>query len=1033
VQIVEGSYTEPVTLEGGVMRYLRSPQEVELTEERNPLLERLNLNIGVKSGSPLILQNNLAKAAIHTDLRVRGTAQQTGLTGRVNVEEGGELYLQERKYLVDRGVITFTNDRRIEPSLDILARTRAANYDITLQVQGDAATKIETTLTSDPPLPEPDIIAILVTGRTLQEARGQEVEIAKEQVLSHLTGSVGGALSRQLEQSTGLSQVRIEPSLIAAETQPTARLTLGQDLSRKLHLIYSMNLRDSNDQIWVGQYDITKRFSTQMVKQSDNSYRMEFRHDLQFGGSPDPNRSPQDYRTKKIIGDVNVTGHTYFTNKQILDRLKIKTGKEYDFFKVRKGLDRLQSAYAGQNLREARVRLGRKEEGSKVDLDVRVNPGPKVQFIYEGWDPSRGSRKRVEEAWQAGVFDQQRTRRATQIIQEELVEAGYLRAEVQNSITNPDEQNKRVLFEIHPGTRYRNVELVFEGARGIAPPDLQDAIKKEKLEVQVYSDPGKVTDFLRRYYGEQGYLDASVEKPRYELQPDLATGKTVIPLQEGFRYRVGRINFTGNSAYSAAELQQGIPLKPGENYTPDLREQSYIAIQNLYYNKGFADVELQYQQDKNPDQGVIDLTYQIVENRQRLLTGVEVAGTDHVSENLIRSQIGMKTGEPVSSTQLSKARRNLYNTNAFSLVDIEVQPVASEGVNLQLNQAPVRLLTKVREVRPFEIRYGAFYDTDRGPGGIADVSNRNMLGSARVIGLRTRYDSDLHEARLYFGQPLLLRFPLKTTVSSFARRELMDTFFTDRVGASIEEEYRFAHHYIVSFGYRFESAHTRDREPDPLLPFDIRLRIAPLTSSLTRETRDELLDATRGSFSSHAFEYAPSLLGSQIRYVRYYGQYFRYFPLSDPQRVPWANKMKTRFVYAAGVRVGLAHGLGGQDLIPSERFFAGGGTTIRGFQQNRVGPLDALRDPRGGDAVFILNNEIRAPLFHILDGVGFVDIGNVYRHLGDFNPTDVRKSAGLGIRARTPYFLLRLDYGVKLDRRTGERFGQLFFSIGQAF
>ncbi len=116
-----------------------------------------------------------------------------------------------------------------------------------------------------------------------------------------------------------------------------------------------------------------------------------------------------------------------------------------------------------------------------------------------------------------------------------------------------------------------------------------------------------------------------------------------------------------------------------------------------------------------------------------------------------------------------------------------------------------------------------------------------------------------------------------------------------------------------------------------------------------------------------------------------------------------------------------------------DKFFTGGGTTIRGFAQNEVGPQDILGDPAGGDAVLIINNEIRFPLFSIFDGVGFLDIGNVYPHVSDFNPTDVRKSSGFGLRVRTPYFLLRADYGVKLDRRPGEPLGKFFFSIGQAF
>ena len=83
--------------------------------------------------------------------------------------------------------------------------------------------------------------------------------------------------------------------------------------------------------------------------------------------------------------------------------------------------------------------------------------------------------------------------------------------------------------------------------------------------------------------------------------------------------------------------------------------------------------------------------------------------------------------------------------------------------------------------------------------------------------------------------------------------------------------------------------------------------------------------------------------------------------------------------------------------------------------------------------MLVLNNELRFPLIGRLDGVSFVDVGNVYAHISDFSITDIRKAGGLGLRVHTPWFLLRLDYGIKLDRRAGESLGRFFFSIGQAF
>jgi outer membrane protein assembly factor BamA len=308
------------------------------------------------------------------------------------------------------------------------------------------------------------------------------------------------------------------------------------------------------------------------------------------------------------------------------------------------------------------------------------------------------------------------------------------------------------------------------------------------------------------------------------------------------------------------------------------------------------------------------------------------------------------------------------------------------------------------------------------------------LGGGRVLGARGRFDSDLREIRTYFGQPLPFKFPAVASASAFIQRELRDAFTADRIGFTLQQELELRENMVFSYGYRFERIETRIREGNPALSFKGTENIAPLTTSFTWDTRDSLLDASRGFFFSNALEYAPSLLGSNMNYMKYFGQIFKYFPLSKPAEIPFGRGMKKpRIIYAGGLRIGLAGGFGGQTISPSERFFAGGGTTVRGFTQDSIGPEDPLGDPAGGEAVLIVNNELRFPLANIFEGVAFIDFGNVYPRAADFNPFKVRGSAGPGLRVRTPYFLLRFDYGFKLDRKPDESPGAFYFSIGQAF
>jgi outer membrane translocation and assembly module TamA len=139
-------------------------------------------------------------------------------------------------------------------------------------------------------------------------------------------------------------------------------------------------------------------------------------------------------------------------------------------------------------------------------------------------------------------------------------------------------------------------------------------------------------------------------------------------------------------------------------------------------------------------------------------------------------------------------------------------------------------------------------------------------------------------------------------------------------------------------------------------------------------------------------------------------------------------------LWASGVRVGIASAFGGF-LIGSERFFTGGSNTLRGFNFNEVGPRSPVTGNFiGGDAVFILNQEIRFPIYRWIRGVAFYDGGNVFDTLQDFNLKNLRHSAGFGVRVYLPYGILgRADLGFNLEPENEEPSYVFHFGIGQAF
>ncbi|MEJ2111825.1 MAG: POTRA domain-containing protein, partial [Acidobacteriota bacterium] len=782
--------------------------------------------------------------------------------------------------------------------------------------------------------------------------------------------------------------------------------TIGNDITDSLFLIYSMNLVDAGDQILSIEYDITRNFQTKLTRQSDNSYRFELGQALRFGIPKETSSESQS--SKKKIDSVEITGNPIFPNEQLLDRFKVKAGDTYDFFKIQKGLEKLEKYYTDRNYLEAKISLKRTEPDSRLELILQIEAGPEVEMRYLGWNPDKDTKKQVISAWAKGLFDAQRIQNSRQELWSSLAGKGYLEAQIQSKIQSNASGSKAVVFDMDIGTRYRNVDIEFNGAFGIPPFRLEKALEDEKLIEKIHSAPEETIEFLEKFYRFNGYLNAVVQSFQYELNPDTATGKTIIPIQEGSLFRIHALEFEGNSALTRSQMMEEIPLSPGGVYDPVELRESVDRIEKLYWSLGYNNVILDYELKRSEeDADSMKILLRITENSQQYVQEIVVDGNRKTSTSMILSQINLKEGDILDYRETNKSRSHLYDTRAYTFVDIQPKPFSGPQLPSESNRRPVQLKVTVKEVSPFRFVYSSFYDTERGVGGIADFSNRNSLGNARLVGTRVRLDADVQEIRGYFSQPFLRRFPINTDVTGYFRREsTLDEeisnirFSTDRIGISLQQEVKFQNKFILSYGYRFE--HKRQREITSGSVVETIQNTAPLTITLTRESRNNLLDSWKGSLLSQAFEYAPSYLGSDLRYDKYLGQYFYYLPLLSPSRVPWVGEKRSRLVLANGIRVGLAGGFDGQDLLESDKFFAGGGTTIRGFSQNTISPLGPEGEPVGGNALFIVNSELRFPIYSIFDGVG-------------------------------PYFLLRADYGLKLDRQPGESKGEFFFSIGQAF
>jgi outer membrane protein assembly complex protein YaeT len=1002
------------------------------------------LNIAVVTAEDVVVDNNYARLELEADLRLTGTIDKPALGGRATIREGGEIHLGGNTYLIDRGTIDFLNPNVITPTLDISARTRVSRYDITMNVSG-APGSIQTDFVSDPPLGQDDVVSLLLTGRTMEQAGSAQADVAQEQLLGLLSGeflsAAGGAVGLdRLRFERGLSEdvARVDPGYVATETDPAARLTIAKYLSPEVELIVSRNLR-TGDITWIVGYQPTRRIEIRTITRDNNDRSYEFSQDMSFGGPPRAERVGRPEERRRVSA-IRFSGSPGFPEPELMNRLRLEVGDRFDFYDWQDDQDRLLELYHDRGFYEARVTARRSTEDlppDQIRLEYNLVRGPATRLTVEGATLPGGVQDDIRDAWTRSVFDEFLLDDVRTLTRRWLVDDGYLRSVVDPRVEQPGADEKIIAVRIDRGPQSSDREIVFTGNDAIEAATIRDFVRARQVEDSAWIDPDGLRQAVVDLYRSRGWLaaEARVDDPQF----DGSRAALPVSISEGTRFTVASVQLVGVLPEREQDVRGALGVQVGQPYDPTAVDVGRATVDARYRRQGFGSVATSTTTAVNRETATVDLTLNVTEGVRQVIASVNVLGANRTNRSFLTSALKLTVGSPVSQSEWYAARKRLYDTGVFRRVDIDAVPlettpsIGGDGVIEERVEARVT----VEEVATTRFRYGLQVNDERapatdtrelGPGFTTNLERFNLFGRAAKAGIAFRYDRTNRIGRTYFVIPRFFGWPITSSIFLSRARERFgeadfNPFVTDRWELTAEQRFRPRSRMEVAYSYQFERSRTFDPQPDPLDPFplDIRVLVARLNSTTTIDTRDDPFSATTGWFHSSSVEYAPEILGSDLRFIKVFTQQYYY------------RRLGTRLVFATAARLGIADGLG-QELIPSERFFAGGGNSVRGYREDSLGGLDAFGDPIGGDALLELNEELRFPVYGWLAGVGFVDAGNVFPGPSDISFAALKVGIGVGMRLDTPIALIRLDFGVPLSEDArGEKKGRWFLSIGQSF
>jgi outer membrane protein assembly complex protein YaeT len=780
---------------------------------------------------------------------------------------------------------------------------------------------------------------------------------------------------------------------------------------------------------------------------------------------------------RTTVGDVSVVGTPMMSQDEFLDQLGLAAGVPYEPEALNARIAAYVDARRARGHYQAQVTPAASfaDDGRVANLTLTVDPGPLVRVVFRG-DPLPGdARDELVPIEREGSADEDLLEDSSNRIEAFLHAQGYRDARAPHTRQEADGE-LLIAFDVRKGPQYRVGPVEVAGGASLDLPDLRSALRTRTGEP--FTDVNLDADVtaIESVYRSRGFAGARVQAdPR--PQAAIAGGAQIpvavsILITEGVRTVVGTVRIEGNESVPDASLRQVLSLQPGSAYYDTQLRRDLDALQLEYANRGYRMAIVQAQPGFSADRSEANLVFVVREGPQVFVDHVIIAGNVRTSTETIERELQLKPGDPLSLEAAYESQRRLAALQLFrrapQLTEIRHGDETRRDLLVTVEEAEPTTLGfgggiegRVRVVDS-ELEGGAAQQKfELAPRAFVDVTRRNLFGTNRSASLfgslslhpgrlssSSRVGYELAEYRVLgtFREPRVFDSAVDGVVSGTIEQQIRSSFSFARRGVSAQASRRLTRYVGLSGGYRLERTRLLESEVDPAdRPLIDRVftqvRLSSFSVQTFYDTRDDPVDARRGEYFSANTQLAARRIGSEVGFLKSFftAQLFR--PIGGSRGS----------VIAAQARLGVANGFprdvvgtvngesvvitGVEDLPEPERFFAGGDATVRGFALDTLGRPETIKDgfPIGGNAETIFNVELRGPVYGGVQGVGFVDTGNVFARADDIDFGLLRTALGFGVRYRSPVGPIRFDVGFKVHPEPGERSSAWFISFGQAF
>ena len=636
------------------------------------------------------------------------------------------------------------------------------------------------------------------------------------------------------------------------------------------------------------------------------------------------------------------------------------------------------------------------------------------------------------------VFDRSLLEKVEQELRRQYFSRGKYAVKIDATVTPLDRNRVGILIDISEGrvARIKQINIIGNHAFSdkellkeftLTTPNIFSAFtKSDQYSKQALSAD---LEILRTHYLDRGYLKFHINSTQVSITPDKRDIYITINMMEGHQYTIREVTLSGDLVVPAEEIFPLIRINPDDVFSRKKVTQATDEISSLLGNQGYAFANVNTSPELDDETYEVELGFFVDPGDRVYVRRINLSGNVGTRDEVLRREMRQLEGGWYSAEQVERSRTRLDRLGYFENVNVETPPVPGTTDQLDVDYS-------VTERSSGSITAGLGFSQTSGLLFNASISQENFLGSGKRVSF-TFDNSEINTIyRFAYVNPYWTVDGVSRGFGVFYRdtdasEANLSYYGTNTRGADINFGIPINEYDTVRFSVGYQGLDLFETSASPLEvtyfvdkhgdSFDDMV----LIGSWSHDSRNKILFTDTGGLQNFSFETTTPGSGLQYYKLNYVQQ--RFIPLTRELTLGMKGNL------------GYGDGFGDYDNLPFfENYYAGGVRSVRGFEDNTLGPRDSDGDPIGGSVLMVFNAELIFPVPFVESASGmrlsaFFDVGNVFGDYNTFSTSSLKYSVGLAGLWLSPLGPISVSLGYPLNADNDDDVQNFQFTIGTFF